>query len=118
MSLHGAGDANVFSFINAAIGWRDDGLVAQALQLLEENLPSRPDADAHLAYAHALIMAGRMREGWHQLSSGGSAIHSGRRAPRSRGRYGTDKTSAARCSRWLSSRVLGIRSSSSAMRRR
>jgi FkbM family methyltransferase len=60
----GGGEAD--AFVNLAIHLRDSGHNAEALALFEENLPRRPDIHAHLSYAHALLKAGRLIEGWHQ----------------------------------------------------
>jgi tetratricopeptide (TPR) repeat protein/tRNA A58 N-methylase Trm61 len=52
------------SFINLAIELADDGRLAEALALHENELPQQPYVYGYIAYAQALLKAGRLREGW------------------------------------------------------
>ena len=51
-------------FINLAINLRDAGRTREALDLFEKNLKQHPVVFAHLSYAHALLKAGKLTEGW------------------------------------------------------
>jgi FkbM family methyltransferase len=51
-------------FINLAINLRDAGRTQEALDLFEKNLKQHPVIFAHLSYAHALLKAGKLTEGW------------------------------------------------------
>ena len=54
------------SFVNLAIELAADGRLGEAIALHERMLPDRPFPYGHLAYAQALLKAGRLREGWEQ----------------------------------------------------
>ena len=51
-------------FINLAINLRDAGRTQEALDLFEKNLKQHPIVFGHFAYAHALLKAGKLTEGW------------------------------------------------------
>ena len=53
-------------FVNLAVELAYEGRTADALALHEKMLPQRPFVYGHLAYAQALLQAGRLREGWNQ----------------------------------------------------
>jgi len=52
------------SFVNLSIELADDDRLAEALALHEQMLPRMPYVYGHVAYAQALLNAGRLREGW------------------------------------------------------
>ena len=54
------------AFVNLAILLADDGRLSEALALHEQRLPLQPYVYGHVAYAQALLKAGRLREGWQQ----------------------------------------------------
>jgi tetratricopeptide (TPR) repeat protein len=53
------------NFINLAIELADNDRLTEALALHEEMLPGLPYTYGYLAYAQALLTAGRLAEGWH-----------------------------------------------------
>jgi len=54
------------AFVNLAILLLNQGRISEALALHEKFLPQRPYVYGHIAYAQALLKAGRLQEGWHQ----------------------------------------------------
>ena len=52
------------AFLNLAIHLGDEGRTDEALRAFENGLPGCADVEAHLAYAHTLLRAGRLIEGW------------------------------------------------------
>jgi len=55
---------NVDSFIGMAVNLRDEGRIAEVLELYEANLARHPAAIAHYNYALGLQACGRLRESW------------------------------------------------------
>ncbi len=55
------------SFVNLAIELVRDGRATDAIALHERMLPQVPDVYGHIAYAQALLRAGRLEEGWNNL---------------------------------------------------
>ena len=55
------------SFVNLAIELVGDGRATDAIALHERMLPQVPDVYGHIAYAQALLRAGRLEEGWNSL---------------------------------------------------
>jgi len=55
------------SFVNLAIELAGDGRAADAIALHERMLPEVPEVYGHIAYAQALLRAGRLEEGWNHL---------------------------------------------------
>jgi FkbM family methyltransferase len=66
-SLEAADGGDDDAFINLAINHRDAGRLPIALAMFEHHLPTKPAVHGHLAYAFALLTAGRLREGWIQF---------------------------------------------------
>ncbi len=62
--LEAESGADVEGFANLAIHLRDNGRTQEALDLFAKNLRRRPSAFGQLSYAHALLKAGRLIEGW------------------------------------------------------
>ncbi len=58
------GRGDVDQHLNLANCLRETDRLAEALALYERNLPTRPSAVAQCHYAHALLTAGRLPEGW------------------------------------------------------
>lgn len=58
--------AEAVAFSNLAIHVGDEGRTQEALAIFERGLGRYGGVEPHLAYAHALLRAGRWREGWEQ----------------------------------------------------
>lgn len=58
------GDADAFLLCAACLA--DLGRTEEAIEVYERHLPDRPNPEAHLQYAQALLAVGRFREGWSQ----------------------------------------------------
>ena len=52
--------------LNLAMCLRDTGRLREALELYERKLPTLPSVGLHTQYAHALLTAGNLLEGWFQ----------------------------------------------------